>query len=66
MVASVVGSKNSRQCFDRHLYLSKEKEASYRHMWTATEAVVFDKAFDDMPFQWDDIQQIYFPELTVT
>ena len=35
-------------------------------MWTATEAVVFDKAFDDMPFQWDDIQQIYFPELTVT
>ena len=64
-VSGEVGGKDSRQCFDRWVYLRRRREPAAKHLWTEAENEAFKVAREKHGSDWKEIQREFFLELTV-
>ena len=54
-ISATLSPRTPRQCFDRNLYLQREKEVVQRHVWTDQETATFIKVTSGSTVQWKEV-----------
>ena len=64
-IAACLEKRTPRQCFDRHIYLLREREQRERHCWTEEETEKFVRETQKKPVAWKHVHETFFPHLTL-